>query len=1163
MDVRTITPIIGIILLSFFLETYAQPTGLDTIFKNGSFDSRIDLVFLGDGYTIDQQQKFRDDAIAATNYFFEREPFKSYKDFFNVYSIGALSVDSGASHPCNAPGENPPDDNNGVPCGMKDTWYGASFDGGPQPGEHHVALVITKPNRVIQALNTWLPQRDEVFVLINTPYHGGVGNFPPTANVSPSGSYSTALHEFGHYFANLADEYTASGGTGNETQANVTMVTDSNLLKWKHWVTPGTAIPTCTNADPPDCYVNKQNVVGLFEGAAGQTSGWYRPRIACVMFAADDFCEVCREQVALTIHKETMMIQYMEPPAAKVSMAPGDWKYFRTNLIANNSMLTPDPSTLKHQWVLNTNVVGSTSSSYLFYTDPTYNCAYKIVGKVLDTTFMVRKTTPVDSVIWYVYPDSFGIPYESREVCLYDSVLLSAWGGTAYTWSPATGLSDPNIANPKASPVVNTSYTVTITDSCGVAHVAVDTVLVIVKPLPVADAGRDTSVCYDTEKIISGSGAGTCIWSPATGLSSQNSCLTKVRITAPQTYILTVIDNNGCRDKDTVEVSVDPLPVADAGEDVSICLGDSVAINVTGAPDCQFSAGFGLSDQSSCNPKASPPVTFSYEVIITDQNECRDRDTITITVNPLPVAHAGLDVNLCSGESTSLSGGSGGSCTWAPAAGLDDPTFCQPLASPSSTTEYTLTITDANGCEDMDTLEIFVDQSPKLPVADAGLDQEICLGDYVVLNAACAHTCSWSPAAGLSDPNICNPVASPSYTTEYTLTITNPDMSQSVDQVTVTVFSLPDADAGPNVAICEGGSTTLEATGGTTCNWEPSYFLSDPGICNPVANPPADITYTVTVTDDNGCKNNDDVDVIVTPNPPPVQIGELPGVYLGYNDCVDLQATIGANLPYEDIVWNTGDTATAITICPDSTFELSVQLSLTTEWEPVQSGSGDQDVVVRPEPVDEGGENTCHSTDQVTVTVIDVRCGKNNDKVLLCHQVQNSSNSSEESSSGSGSASASASADNSSSDDSSHDNNSSGSDEAEVIFKTKCVPAHKVEKHLAHGDQLGPCGNFKAITDNFTEEVYSNDAVYFRIIPNPFARQTEIRFMVDREEEVRVKIFNIMGAEVAELFHGTVQASVPYSITFNADFLPKGLFLCHLYDGSGNLLHREKMIRVE
>ncbi|HMP83564.1 MAG TPA: cadherin-like domain-containing protein, partial [Verrucomicrobiota bacterium] len=200
---------------------------------------------------------------------------------------------------------------------------------------------------------------------------------------------------------------------------------------------------------------------------------------------------------------------------------------------------------------------------------------------------------------------------------------------------------------------------------------------------------------------------------------------------------------------------------------------------------------------------------------------------IEITCDGTLVADAGSDQSICPsgsvgiGGSPTASGGSGGyTYSWSPATGLDNANIANPTASPASTTEYTVTVTDASGCTAQDSVTVTVNTPPTV---DAGSDQTICSGGGALIGGSPTasgtgpFTYSWSPATGLDDDEAANPTASPTTTTEYTVTVTDGNGCTAQDSVTVTVNNEPEVVTHPeSVAGCPGSEAqfTVSATGG-------------------------------------------------------------------------------------------------------------------------------------------------------------------------------------------------------------------------------------------------------------------------------------------------------------------------------------------------------------
>jgi gliding motility-associated-like protein len=175
---------------------------------------------------------------------------------------------------------------------------------------------------------------------------------------------------------------------------------------------------------------------------------------------------------------------------------------------------------------------------------------------------------------------------------------------------------------------------------------------------------------------------------------------------------------------------------------------------------------------------------------------------------------------------------------------------------------YTVTVTDANNCTVTVTTNVGSSGSVS---ADAGNNDSICAGKAAQLNASGGGTYSWSPAAGLSSTTVVNPIASPTVTTTYYVSVAAGSCT-SKDSVTVKVNPVPLPDAGLDKTISTIKSVTLAATGGASYLWTPASNLSGINIANPTFGPAAVgiYTYKLIVTDSNGCAAVDSVTITVT-----------------------------------------------------------------------------------------------------------------------------------------------------------------------------------------------------------------------------------------------------------------------------------------------------------
>ncbi|HOT16726.1 MAG TPA: hypothetical protein PLB07_03640, partial [Bacteroidales bacterium] len=519
-----------------------------------------------------------------------------------------------------------------------------------------------------------------------------------------------------------------------------------------------------------------------------------------------------------------------------------------------------------------------------------------------------------------------------------NAVALGGEPGYIYSWLPVTGLDNPAIQTPLAKPAVTTTYTVTVTDNNGCTATA--DVTVTVAPDLTATATVDdgtigtcpTSVAH-LDVIAGGGEPGyTYLWSPVAGLSDPNSKTPTAKPSATTTYTVTVTDANGCQTTASVVVNVAPvLNVTVSADDYNIgtCPASDAQLTATasgGEPGYTYlwSPATGLSDATISNPTAKPAVTTSYTVLVTDINGCTATASLTITVAPDLAATATVsdpNIGTCPTSQTTLdvivTGGEPGyTYLWAPATGLSDVTSKTPTAKPAVTTTYTVTVTDNNGCQT--TAPVTVTVLPDL-VATATAD-DLLIGTcptsrsnlgVTVTGGEPGYTYSWAPATGLNNPNVSNPIAKPSVTTTYTVTVNDANGCQATDNITVTVApeltvsAVADDDI---LSTCPTSVAQITATaaggeelagGGYTWSWAPSTGLSATNIPNPVAKPASTTTYTVTVTDANGCTAVNTITIEV--RPPLAAIATATDYLIG--ECplstttLDVSVT-GGELPY-------------------------------------------------------------------------------------------------------------------------------------------------------------------------------------------------------------------------------------------------------------------------
>ncbi|MCB0696147.1 MAG: gliding motility-associated C-terminal domain-containing protein, partial [Chitinophagaceae bacterium] len=442
-------------------------------------------------------------------------------------------------------------------------------------------------------------------------------------------------------------------------------------------------------------------------------------------------------------------------------------------------------------------------------------------------------------------------------------VQLTATGGVSYVWTPSTGLSCTNCAAPFASPTATTLYKVTGTDANGCKNT--DSVTVTVNPLPNVSAGSNQSICLKDSAQLAATGAVSYTWSPTTGLSCANCANPKASPPSTTVYTVTGTDANGCINMSTITVTILPLPPVNAGSDKTICIGDSVQLQVTGAVSYTWTPLAGLSCTNCANPKASPAITTRYVVTGTGANSCVANDTVFVNVNTLPVVSTGNDTAICRGDTLRIVATGAATYVWTPVKWLSCSTCANPLAMPDSTVTYLVTGTDVNGCIDTADINITVKPVPVIKVTSAR--SFVCDGDTTQLQATGGNTYAWVATNALSCNNCPNPVASPKINTTFVVRGFVNGCSDTAS-VFINVRPRPYVKAGPDIAFCQGRSDTLKVNGTLTYVWSPSAGLSCTNCQYPLASPQVTTSYVVTGTDTNGCSNTDTTLVTVYSLPP-------------------------------------------------------------------------------------------------------------------------------------------------------------------------------------------------------------------------------------------------------------------------------------------------------
>ena len=469
--------------------------------------------------------------------------------------------------------------------------------------------------------------------------------------------------------------------------------------------------------------------------------------------------------------------------------------------------------------------------------------------------------TSTDQVLVTVNPLPTVNAGADQAVCIGTQVTLTASGANTYSWSPLI-----TNGTPFTPPVGTTVYTATGTSAAGC--VSTDAVQVVSYTSPTVSAGTYTSVCIDASAVtlagtpsggtFSGTGVTGTTFNPASGT---------------QTVTYNYTDANGCSGSGTATITVNPLPVVDAGTYNPICA-DAANLPLVGTPAGGTFSGTGVTANAFDPSANTQTVTYTY----TNANGCVNTDVATITVVQLTPSNAGTYTPVCIDAANVVLNGTpaGGTFTGTGVtAGSFDPSV--------GTQTVTYTYSDAIGCTTSATATIVVNP---LPIVGAGSAQVICEGTTVTLNGTGAATYTWS--GGALNGQAFTPSVGPNV---YTVTGTDVNGCMSTATVNVNVLPFPTALVTSDV---QTGNPVLDvnfANGsqfGTSYTWDfgngNSYTSNLTDSTNQSYAEPG--TYIVTLIASNGlCSSVDSLEIIVLPFGDPEVI--VPNVFSPNEDGVN------------------------------------------------------------------------------------------------------------------------------------------------------------------------------------------------------------------------------------------------------------------------------------
>ncbi|MDP3224485.1 MAG: gliding motility-associated C-terminal domain-containing protein, partial [Rubrivivax sp.] len=427
-------------------------------------------------------------------------------------------------------------------------------------------------------------------------------------------------------------------------------------------------------------------------------------------------------------------------------------------------------------------------------------------------------------------------------ICNGSSATLSVVGASTYTWNPGNLNGTPIIV----SPTTTTVYTVT-----GTTGLCTDTktISVTVDNGPIVSViGSPTTICSTSgnSATLTASGAINYTWNPGAIISS--SIIITPTITT--SYSVSGVNIFGCISTTTISFSVTPTPtLIPISSSTAICIGNSATLSATGANSYTWNPGALTGGTVIVTPIANTTYTVSGS-----NGNCVSSQTISIIVNSNPTLTSNSSPTLvCSGNSSTLTANGALTYTWSPGA-ISGQTI---NITPATTTNYTVTGTNATGCTASAVTSVSVNITPTInPIASP---TAICRGNSATLTASGATNYTWLPG-GFTSTSI---VVSPTVNTTYTV-IGNTGNCSSIKTVTLIVRPTPNINiiTIPPV-ICNGGTSILLANGALSYTWSPGSSFSNTMIVSPSVT----TSYTVTGTNIFGCRNTAVTTVTVNPTP--------------------------------------------------------------------------------------------------------------------------------------------------------------------------------------------------------------------------------------------------------------------------------------------------------
>ena len=589
------------------------------------------------------------------------------------------------------------------------------------------------------------------------------------------------------------------------------------------------------------------------------------------------------------------------------------------------SVAASGAGTLAYQWYNGTTLLTNETAATLSIAAATSNDAgsytVEIVGGCNTVTSAAAVLTVNDLTAITTQPVGFT---QCQGTAASISVTGTGAGTLTYQWyNGSTAINTTDAINFTALALSDAgSYTVDVTGTCGT--VTSSAVTIAVDPLTaITTQPLGGAICEGGNGALSvaatGSGTLSYQWYVGTtlipGATADNLPVTNIALINAGDYTVQVTGGCNTVTSAIATVVVNPLPIATLTSGLTAntaCAGDNIIFTAGGGASYDFTLNT-ASVQSGTNASYSSMTFANNDVVgvtVTTAAGCSATATpVTLTINALPTVAATSNVAaICVGDTAQFTATGAATYTWLPANDLSAATSATTAAYPTATNTYTVVGIDANGCENFTTLALTVNNNPVIsfsPIAPV-----ICAGDTASITANGANTYVWTTAPSLVATNngniTANPTASSLYTVIGTTTATGCNTTATVNLV---VNQLPTFDLGAGPAICAGSTSQFCAPTAVSYAW--SNGSTTQCITTGLAG-----TYTVTITDANGCKANDNIGLTVNANPV-ISLGNDTAFCIGNTLTLSGGTFTGYN-------WNTGGATQTIDVIASGAYSLTV-----------------------------------------------------------------------------------------------------------------------------------------------------------------------------------------------------------------------------------------------